>query len=123
MSSGAGSGWTSRPRRAWLARSKRAYDDRTATEVAPTSSHLLTSTHDAMTETRRLLGEARGRFGAPPGRMDRPHRLMRDWLLAEQALNRAGDDGADRAGLVLAADEARKRYQAALDKIAADFTG
>jgi len=101
----------------------RRYHARLTTEVAPASWHLLSTTHDAMTETRRLLGEARSRIDAPPAPMDRTHRLMREWLAAEQALNRARHDRADRADLVLAADEARKRYQTALDKIAADFTG
>jgi hypothetical protein len=100
----------------------RRYHARLSTEVAPTSWRLLTSTHDALTETRRLLSEARGRVDPAPGPLDRPHRLMREWLAAEQALNRAGDDGADRASLMLAADEARERYQAALDEIAPDLT-
>lgn len=99
----------------------RRYHARLTTEIAPTSWRLLSSTHDAMTETQRLLGEARGRVDAPPGPMDRTHRLMREWLLAEQELNRAGDDRADRAGLVLTADEARERYQTALDEIAPDL--
>jgi len=99
----------------------RRYHARLTTEVAPASWRLLSSTHDALTETRRLLGEARGRVDAPPAPMDRTRRLMREWLVAEQALNRADDDRADRAGLVLTANEARERYQAALDEIAPDL--
>ena len=47
----------------------RRYHARLTTETAPTSSRLLSSTHDAITETRRLLGNARSRVEAPPGPM------------------------------------------------------
>jgi hypothetical protein len=70
----------------------RRYHARLTTEIAPTSWRLLSSTHDAMTETQRLLGEARV-VDAPPGTMDRTHRLMREWLLAEQELNRQATTG------------------------------
>jgi hypothetical protein len=48
-------------------------------------------------------------------------RLMEAWLLAEQAINRAGEDSADRAELIRRADAARDRYQAALDGVEPDL--
>ncbi len=47
----------------------RRYHARLTAATAPTSWRLLSSTHDAMTETRRLLGETPSRVHPAPGPM------------------------------------------------------
>ena len=47
----------------------RRYHARITTATAPTNSRLLSSTHDAITDTRRLLGEARSRVDPAFGPM------------------------------------------------------
>jgi hypothetical protein len=96
-------------------------------ERAPETWQLLGATHEALAETRRLLGDARARIDGVDGvdgSLSGTDQLMRDWLVAEQALNRvADDDPALRNQLLLAADEARERYQAAIDQVEPDLSG
>jgi len=90
-------------------------------ERAPVTWQLLRSTHEAIADTRRILDEARARIDGEESPLTRTDRLMREWLLAEQALNRVGDDDVLRRQLLLAADEARERYQQAIDEIDPDI--
>jgi hypothetical protein len=93
-------------------------------ERAPETWQLLSATHEALAETRRLLGDARARIDGVDGSLSRTDQLMRDWLVAEQALNRvADDDPALRNQLLLAADEARERYRAATDQVEPNLGG
>src|SRR5262245_30073613 len=61
-------------------------------ERVPETWQLLTATHEALAETRRLLAEARARIDGVESSLTRTDQLMRDWLLAEQALNRVGEE-------------------------------
>jgi glycosyltransferase A (GT-A) superfamily protein (DUF2064 family) len=97
---------------------------RLTNERVPETWQLLTATHEALAETRRLLAEARARIDGVDSSLSRTDQLMRDWLLAEQVLNRAGDEDPElRNRLLLAADEARERYQAAIDEMEPGLDG
>jgi hypothetical protein len=96
----------------------RRYYQRLTKETVPATWHLLESTHEAIEDTRQILAEARARIAASEpahSSLSATDRLMEAWLLAEQALNRAGDDPIKRGELLRIADEARERYQAAID--------
>ncbi|HEX5015392.1 MAG TPA: hypothetical protein VFV72_14690 [Candidatus Limnocylindrales bacterium] len=102
----------------------RRYYARLTNDAAPASWQLLESTHEAIAETRRILGDARARVrasGTPESSLSATDRLMEGWLLAEQELNRAGEDPLRRSELLRAADDARDRYQAALDQLEPDL--
>ncbi|MFL5725286.1 MAG: hypothetical protein ACJ76W_00770 [Chloroflexota bacterium] len=105
-----------------VARLRRCHG-RLTDENIPTTWQLLTSTHEAISDTRRILAEARGRIDDVSGGLTETERLMSEWLLAEQALNRADDDGPLHQQLLVAADEARERYQAAIDRLDPDLAG
>jgi hypothetical protein len=90
---------------------------RLTSDVAPTSWDLLDTTHHTIAETKELLAQARSRIGETRGILAEADRLMETWLLAERALNRAGEDSPDRSRLLRRADAARERYQAAIDEI------
>ena len=95
---------------------------RIVNENVPQSWELLATTHEAIAETRRLLADARARLDGTASALSRTDELMRDWLLSEQALNRVGEEDAPlRNQLLLAADEARERYQAAIDELEPDL--
>jgi hypothetical protein len=99
-----------------VARLRRYYAQLT-NETAPASWRLLEAAHQAIEETRVILAEAEMRLSEPsqPTLSD-TERLMETWLLAEQALNRAGEDAARRTQLLQVADDARERYQSAIDE-------
>jgi hypothetical protein len=103
-----------------VARLRRCYA-RLTTEAVPATWKLLESTHETLAETRQVLAEARTRLETT-SQLGGTERLMERWLLAEQALNRAADDPARRAELLRFADEARDRYQAALDALDPDLS-
>jgi hypothetical protein len=98
----------------------RRYYQRLTKETVPATWQLLESTHQAIEDTRQILAEAWARIAASEpahSSLSTTDRLMEAWLLAEQALNRAGDDPSRRGDLLRIADEARERYQAALDAL------
>ena len=93
-------------------------------ERVPESRQLLLATDEAIAMTWQLLGEARARIGGAEASLSRADQLMRDWLVAEQALNRVPDgDPVLRSQRLLAADAARERYQAAIDEMEPDLEG
>jgi hypothetical protein len=104
-----------------VARLRRSYI-RLTHGAGPASWQLIESTREAIDQTKRALAEARSRIDAP-STLTETERLMEAWLLAEQALNRADDDPARRADLLRIADEARERYQAAIDSLDPDLAG
>jgi thiamine monophosphate kinase len=103
-----------------VVRLRRLYAQLT-TESAPASWQLIQSSRGLIDETRIILAEARIRIDTSKDPLDRANRLMQEWLLAEQVLNRAGEDSTERSRLLLAADDARERYQAALRELEADL--
>jgi hypothetical protein len=105
-----------------VARLRRLYL-RMTNEAVPATWNLITATRDAIADTKAILGDAEARIQSSHSMLTGPERLMTDWLLAEQALTRAGDDPARRSELLLAADEARERYQAAIDELGPDRPG
>ena len=89
---------------------------RLTTLSAPATWNVLESTRETIDEAKRVLADADERI-ATPFALGRTERLMEDWLVAEQALTRVDDGSPARADLLRKADEARDRYQAAIDEV------
>ena len=105
-----------------VARLRRLYL-RLMSEAVPATWNLITATREAIADTNAILDDAEARIQSSHSMLTGTERLMTDWLLAEQSLTRAGDHPARRSELLLAADEARERFQAAIDELGPDRLG